>query len=105
MKRQQTSPKQKPSDPKAKSVCFSLLSSEAHAVQVAGTFNNWNPLATPLTRQGANQWRAELQLAPGMHEYQFVVDGRWMPDPQAAESVPNAYGSVNSVVRVTTVGP
>ena len=34
------------------------------------------------------------------YEYCLVVDGRWMPDPQARETVPNPFGGRNSVLKV-----
>lgn len=73
----------------------------ATVVAVAGSFNNWNPEATPLYRQPDGTWAVELYLAPGTYEYRFVVDGCWCDDPAAAEYVPNPFGSYNAVLRVT----
>lgn len=52
---------------------------EARQVAVAGTFNNWS--LTPLER-GDNSWAVTLDLTAGKHSYKFLVDGRWMVDPQ-----------------------
>ena len=41
-------------------------------------------------------------MAPGTYEYCFVVDGQWMPDPLARESVPNPFGGRNSILQVAT---
>jgi hypothetical protein len=41
-------------------------------------------------------------LAPGTYEYCLVVDGQWMPDPLARETVPNPFGGRNSVLKVAT---
>jgi hypothetical protein len=30
----------------------------------------------------------------------FVVDGKWMPDPRARQTVPNPFGGRNSVLKV-----
>jgi len=38
---------------------------------------------------------------PGRYEYLFVVDGQWLPDPNAKESVANPFGGRNSVLRVS----
>jgi RNA polymerase-binding transcription factor DksA len=73
---------------------------DAHEVFVAGSFNNWNPCSTPLTNIGHGRWIKELSLAPGRYEYQFVVDGRWLPDRQAEELAFNEFGELNSVVRI-----
>jgi hypothetical protein len=34
------------------------------------------------------------------YEYCLVVDGRWIPDPLARETVPNPFGGKNSVLKV-----
>jgi hypothetical protein len=53
----------------------------------------------PLERDGDEYWELEIELPAGRHEYIFVADGAWRPDPMA-ELVPNAFGGVNSVVAV-----
>jgi hypothetical protein len=49
---------------------------------------------------GAGRWTKELSLPPGLYEYQYVVDGRWVNDPRAVRSTPNPYGGRNSVLVV-----
>lgn len=83
-----------------KTVKFSLNYGGAKKVAIAGTFNQWNAETTPLNFDGRQSWEQELTLPPGAHEYQFVVDGQWMPDPKAQECIPNPYGGMNSVIRV-----
>jgi hypothetical protein len=39
-------------------------------------------------------------LRSGAHEYKFVVDDIWQIDPQNSETVDNAYGSINSVLKI-----
>ncbi len=29
-----------------------------------------------------------------------LLDGEWMPDPRASETVPNPFGEMNSVLKV-----
>jgi len=36
----------------------------------------------------------------GHYEYRFIVDGQWMADPNAAQAVPNPFGSSNSVLNI-----
>lgn len=45
-------------------------------------------------------WKATLSLPPGRYEYKFVVDGQWMSDPGAKESVRNDFGGTNSILVV-----
>ena len=54
-----------------------------------------------MTCAGESKWVKELSLPPGRYEYQFVVDGRWMPDLTAADEMPNPFGGFNSVVEVS----
>jgi hypothetical protein len=42
-------------------------------------------------------------LTPGTYEYCLVVDGQWMPDPLARETVPNPFGGRNSVLNVASL--
>lgn len=78
---------------------FEFESPQAGSVGVAGTFNDWNAERAPLRKEGT-KWKARLPLAPGRHEYRFVVDGQWLSDPRAKEAANNPYGSDNSVIRV-----
>ena len=50
---------------------------------------------------GKGLWIKELTLAVGIYEYRIVVDGEWMSDPSAKETINNPYGGVNSVIRIT----
>jgi 1,4-alpha-glucan branching enzyme len=68
-------------------------------VAVAGTFNGWNPEKTPLKKNG-EAWERTVALPRGRYEYRFVVDGQWVADPSVRESVPNPFGSTNSVLNV-----
>src|ERR1039457_1494739 len=72
----------------------------AREVKVAGNFNGWSPDATPLKNTGAGEWVVRLMLRSGQYEYRFVVDGRWIEDPQASPRMANPYGGFNSVFLV-----
>ena len=82
-------------------VRFEFTHPTASAVSVAGCFNNWQPEAKSLHPSGGGRWLKDTILPPGSYEYCFVVDGHWIPDPSAQESVPNPYGGRNSILRVT----
>lgn len=53
---------------------------EAKKVLVSGTFNYWatNTNFLQKTDQG---WQGFVEVFPGEHRYQLVIDGRWVPDP------------------------
>lgn len=57
---------------------------KAREVFLAGTFNNWNPKATPMTRIAEN-WKVVLDVMPGLYSYNFVIDGKWVCDPNQME--------------------
>ncbi len=71
-------------------------------VSVAGEWNQWNAGVDLLSDEdGDGLFEGTILIEPGRYEYKFVVDGNWYEDPEAAESVPNPYGSSNSVVYVS----
>ena len=55
---------------------------------------------TPLSPGPGGAWTTTVWLPAGRYEYRFVVDGQWISDPSARESVPNTFGSTNSVLVV-----
>ena len=91
----------KPQSPLPARIALQLVEPAARHVFVAGSFNGWKPDTTPLVPVGEGRWKGDLKLRPGKHEYLFVVDGQWRPDPNAKESVQNPFGGRNSVVRVS----
>ena len=86
--------------PPSQRVLLEFTHPTAARVRIAGTFNSWRPEATPLISLGEGRWAKELVLPPGTYEYCLVVDGTWMPDPLARETVPNPFGGVNSLFTV-----
>jgi hypothetical protein len=72
----------------------------AREVKVAGNFNDWCPVVTPLENTGAGEWVVSLMLRSGQYEYRFVVDGEWREDPQASQRIANPHGGFNSVLLV-----
>ena len=87
--------------PAGREVDFVLDCNGAEHVYVCGDFNDWHPTCLRMIGNAdAGLWEKRLVLPPGRHEYKFVVDGRWLHDSEAAENVPNIYGSLNSVVEV-----
>ena len=88
------------SNHEAYAVSFEYFNPTAREVLVAGSFNDWQPRATPMTKQRGGKWSTELLLKPGQYEYRFVVDGQWQDDPMAARFVANSFGELNCVVEV-----
>ncbi len=70
----------------------------AKEVRLAGSFNNWNP-SDLLMKKTATGWEIPFVLGAGNYEYKFIVDGKWMRDPD------NPYfaetnGEINSFIAV-----
>ena len=84
-------------------VHFELSAPRASRVALVGSFNEWNPVATPLARDPATgKWVVSLRLPPGRHVYAFVVDGDVTADPAAPRAADADFGSTNSVVLVSS---
>ena len=83
-------------------VRFEFTHPTAATVCIAGTFNHWQPEAKAMHPIGSGHWLKETALTPGTYEYCLVVDGNWMTDPRARESVPNPFGGRNSILQVAS---
>ncbi|MEJ2656171.1 MAG: glycogen-binding domain-containing protein, partial [Desulfobacterales bacterium] len=74
---------------------------EATSVKIVGNFNNWIPAdASTMKRKKDGTWTKSFFLAPGVYQYRFVVDGKWVEDKNNSKFVDNSYGSRNSVIEI-----
>ena len=73
----------------------------AQTVRITGSFCDWSAKGLPLNKREDGLWECHLDLAHGEHEYRFIVDGSWLPDPHNSQTVPNEFGGANSLVVVT----
>lgn len=81
---------------------FRLQAPDARSVAVAGDFTNWEPRYYLSDVDGDGVWTGRIPLAPGVHEYMYVVDGsRWMTDPGAERYADDGFGNRNAVVTIT----
>lgn len=72
---------------------------EAGQVYLSGTFNNWSTMQMPMQKTGRG-WETGVPLKPGKHLYKFIVDGRWMPDPDNLQKENDGNSGYNSVLYV-----
>ena len=71
---------------------------EVGQVTVAGSFNGWDNMSIPLSKEGS-VWTTILTLPPGSYEYMFVVDGeQWVTDPLATKTRDDGFGGRNAVL-------
>ena len=74
----------------------------AQSVSIAGDFNGWSQMATPLKRNGAGLWFTEIVVSgAGRFAYKFIVNGdRWIEDPSNCMKAPDNYGGLNSLLVI-----
>ena len=71
----------------------------AKKVIVTGSFNKWNEKLFSM-KKNKDGWELTLQIKPGTYEYRFIVDGRWMEDPNNIHKKRNEYNEFNSVLDI-----
>ncbi|NIR42825.1 MAG: hypothetical protein GWN99_03025 [Gemmatimonadetes bacterium] len=86
-------------------VQFILEAPSARTVAVAGDFTGWSPRLLLQDVDGDGVWAGRFAVAPGVHQYMFVVDdARWVTDPQAERYVDDGFGQRNAVLVVAPPG-
>lgn len=83
-------------------VTFEVPAAEHASVAVVGDFNNWDKCATPLKRRKKDGiFAASVTLDAGRrYEFRYCVNGTdWLNEADADASVPNTFGSENSVLQ------
>ena len=70
----------------------------AHEVILSGNFNEWNTAELSMTKTKTG-WKIPYVLAPGTYEYKFIVDGKWITDPDNPVKVGGGE-EVNSVLTI-----
>jgi len=80
-------------------VTFKCTAPAASQVYLVGSFNDWNPTATPLKKTLKGHWSVTPTLPQGRYEYRYLIDNQWFTDPNTPH-VFNEFGSENSVLIV-----
>jgi chromosome partitioning protein len=89
--------------PKLAEVVLSLSAPEAKEVYVAGDFNNWRVDEDSRMQATDGTWRKTVNLKSGRYHYRFVIDGKWVDDPNNPNKETNPYGEMNSLLEVNPV--
>jgi enterochelin esterase family protein len=74
---------------------------DAEAVAIYGSFNNWIQTKNYCGRQG-DGWVCLLDLAPGKYTYKFLVDGVGLNDPANSATEDDGNGHIDSVIVIKT---
>lgn len=72
---------------------------KARFVYLSGSFNQWSTLQDAMLKHDRG-WILTLPLMPGKHTYKFIVDGRWLHDPENSLKEDDGQGGFNSIVFV-----
>lgn len=69
----------------------------ARRVEIAGEWTDWQPV--PLAQVEPGIWLAAFDLAPGVYEFNLIVDGNWSV-PDGVATAPDRYGGRVAVLIV-----
>jgi len=86
--------------PKFPGVTFSISAPQAKEVYLAGDFNDWQLDKKWLMEQNNGRWIKKINLPSGRYNYRFVIDGRWVEDPENSTKEINPFGELNSLIEV-----
>jgi 1,4-alpha-glucan branching enzyme len=84
-------------------VTFSLSDEDDFdSVVVLGDFNDWEPKNGVMKRKKDGTFTATIALKAGKaYRFRYLINGdRWSNDPEADSTVPNEFGTDDSVVSV-----
>lgn len=73
--------------------------SDAEAVAIYGSFNNWIQTRSYCGRNG-DGWVCRIDLVPGKYTYKFLVDGIGLNDPTNSATEDDGNGSMDSVIII-----
>ena len=85
---------------KQKKIDFKLTAPQANKVMLTGDFTSWEEKGISMKKNKNGLWKTSLNLAPGRHEYKFIVDGQWWLDPDNDDICFNSFGTQNSVKEI-----
>jgi len=82
-------------------IVFTLERNNCGSVDLIGSFNNWDPEATPMKEVKEGLWRGSMILSPGKYSYKFLIDKKIrITDPSSTRLEPDGFGGSNSVLVV-----
>jgi 1,4-alpha-glucan branching enzyme len=71
---------------------------DAKKVFLSGSFNGWKESELQMEKT-AGGWTLPYVIGPGNHQYRFIVDGKWMTDPDNPLATDRKNG--NSILIVS----
>lgn len=71
----------------------------ANEVLLSGNFNNWADPGYKMVKAD-DGWHFPIYLPAGKYIYKYVVDGKWITDPNNPQYEENQFGTGNSVIWI-----
>jgi len=68
----------------------------AKHIFISGSFNAWSTLQTPMQPCDSG-WTITLKLQPGKYTYKYIVDGKWVNDPNNKLREKDTYHGYNNI--------
>ena len=59
------------------------------------------PPAIAFTKGLDGAWTGSYAFPAGMHQYKYIVDSAWIPDPTNPNTIDDGFGGTNSVIDCT----
>jgi chromosome partitioning protein len=88
--------------PRLTEVVFSVFAPQAKEVYLAGDFNDWKTDKDSLMQPDNGSWKKKINLKVGRYHYRFVIDGKWIEDPNNPLQETNPFGENDSVKEVVS---
>jgi len=86
---------------KIREIPFSVSAPQAHEVYLAADFNGWRTdQSSRMERADNGTWMKRFKLTPGRYHYRFVIDGKWVEDPDNPTKEMNPFGEMNSLLEI-----
>ncbi len=80
-------------------VNFYCSAPRAKTVDLAGDFNDWQPI--PMRQRVDGWWFIQMELPHGHHQYHYLVDGQPTLDPQASGTARDSDNQPVSLIAVS----
>ena len=88
-------------------VTFTIKAPAAQLVVITGAspyFPNWSPDGIPMTKGDDGVWSYTLTAKKSDEiVYKFLLDGAWLADPNAPDTIDDGFGGRNGVVPVAAM--
>lgn len=80
---------------------FMLHAPKAGSVYVLGDFNGWKKSeANRLVKLENGSWSTHFSLKNGRYRYKYLVDDRWIHDPDNLDMETNVFGTQDSIISI-----